>query len=98
MMGTPVVEHGKQRWQTVNGTRTIERTFYKSFGFEEDEVERRKASYTNGDATKVSTRVAPSPPLNFARFCETQNLVFLVRQYFLMIYLGIYIRWITKLY
>ena len=24
--GTPVVEHGKQRWRTVNGTRAIERT------------------------------------------------------------------------
>ena len=34
MMGTPVVEHGKQRWWTVNGTRTIERTFYQRFWFQ----------------------------------------------------------------
>ena len=33
MMGTPVVEHGKQRWRTVNGTRTIERTFYQRCWF-----------------------------------------------------------------
>ena len=33
-MGTPVVEHGKQRWRTVNGTRTIERTFYQRFWFQ----------------------------------------------------------------
>ena len=33
------------------------------FGFKEDEVERRKASCTNGDATKVSTRGAPCPEL-----------------------------------
>ena len=33
------------------------------FGFKEDEVEQRKASYTNRDATKVSTRGAPSPEL-----------------------------------
>ena len=31
MMETPVVEHGKQRWRTVNGTRTVERTFYQRF-------------------------------------------------------------------
>ena len=34
MVGTPVVEHGKQRWRTVNGTRTIERTFYQRFWFQ----------------------------------------------------------------
>ena len=33
------------------------------FGFKEDEVEWRKALYTNRDATKVSTRGAPSPEL-----------------------------------
>ena len=33
MMGTPVVEHGKQRCRTVNGMRTIERTFYQRFSF-----------------------------------------------------------------
>ena len=46
--------HCKQRWRTVNGTRTIEWIFYQRFGFKEDEVERRKASYTNRDVTKVS--------------------------------------------
>ena len=33
------------------------------FGFKEDKVEGRKASYANRDATKVSTRSAPSPEL-----------------------------------
>ena len=33
------------------------------FGFKEDEVERGKASYANRDATKVSTRGAPSSEL-----------------------------------
>ena len=28
------IEHGKQRWRTVNGTRTIERTFYQRFWFQ----------------------------------------------------------------
>ena len=32
--GTPVVEHGKQRWRTVNGIRTIKRTFYQRFWFQ----------------------------------------------------------------
>ena len=63
MVGRPVAEHGKQRRRTVNGTRTMERTFNNVFGFKEDEVERRKASYTNRGATKVSTRGAPSPKL-----------------------------------
>ena len=62
MMGTPVVEHGKQRWWTVNANhrKDLLPTF---FGFKEDEVEWRKASYTNRDATKVLTRGAPSPEL-----------------------------------
>ena len=34
------------------------------FSFKEDEVERRKASYANQDATKVSTHSAPSPELH----------------------------------
>ena len=34
MVGTPVVEHGKQRWRTVNGTPAIERTFYQRFWFQ----------------------------------------------------------------
>ena len=36
------------------------------FCFNEDEVERRKASYTNRDATKVWTRGAPSSELREA--------------------------------
>ena len=59
MMGTPVVEHGKQRWRTVNGEPS-KGPSTNVFGFKEDEVERRKASYTNRDATKVPTRGAPS--------------------------------------
>ena len=34
MTGTPVVEHGKQRWRMANGTQTIERTFYQLFWFQ----------------------------------------------------------------
>ena len=60
-------EHGKQRWRTVNGTRTIERT-YQNFWFQRRRVERRKASYANRDATKVAKL---HPPTSFARFCET---------------------------
>ena len=29
-----IKEHGKQRWWTVNGTRTIEKTFYQCFWFQ----------------------------------------------------------------
>ena len=37
------------------------------FGFKEDEVEWRKASYANREF-----RLAVHPPPSFARFCETR--------------------------
>ena len=67
-MGTQAVllhvklkEHGKQRWRTVNRSEPSKGPPTNVFGFKEDEVERRKALYTNQDTTKVSTRGAPSP-------------------------------------
>ena len=52
-------------WQSVSKPSKGPST--NIFGFKEDEVERRKASYTNRDATK-----AVHPPPSFARFCETR--------------------------
>ena len=42
------IEHGKQRGRTVNGTRTIERTFYQHFWFQRRRSETAKSlTYTN---------------------------------------------------
>ena len=41
MVGTK--KHGKQRWRTVNGTRTIERTLYQCFWFQRRRSETAKS-------------------------------------------------------
>ena len=71
MMGTPVVEHGKQRWRTVNGTRTIERSFYQL-----SSIQRRRSGTAKSLIHKsrrhqsFDPRCTLSP--SFARFCETR--------------------------
>ena len=68
MVGRPVAEHGKQRRRTVNGTRTIERTFNNVFGFKEDRWNGEKP-HTQIE-TPLKFRPAVHLSLSFAGFCK----------------------------